>query len=216
MSDWYFLRDGGQFGPLSWQDLWGHGQKGELRPADLVWTEGMPEWRTAGSIPGLFPASQPQPVQQPVQPQPAPAPQRTYAPAPQAAPAPAPQASPYHQPYQHQQPYQPPYQPQSAPAPYAQAVPQAVPQKPIGDDPLMRMVLPVGRSAWAIAAGYLGLLSFLVVFAPLALAAGLFAVVDIKQNPHKHGMGRAIFGIIMGVIGSLFLVFFVIALTMEK
>jgi hypothetical protein len=200
MSDWYFLRDGGQFGPLSWQDLWRHGQKGELRPADLVWTEGMPEWRTAAAIPGLFPAAQPPQVQ----PQPAPVPQRVSAPAPQAAPTP--QASPQSQ----------PYQPQAAPAPYAQAAPQPVPSRPIGDDPLMRMVLPVGRSAWAIAAGYLGLLSFLVVFAPLALAAGIFALVDIKQNPHKHGMGRAIFGIVMGALGSILLVFFVIALTMEK
>lgn len=199
MSDWYFLRDGGQFGPLSWQDLWRHGQNGELRPADLVWTEGMPEWRAAASIPGLFPATPP-PQVQPVQPQPAPAPQA----------APAPQVSPY------QQPYQQPYQPQGAPAPYAQAAPQPVPQRPIGDDPLMRMVLPVGRSAWAIAAGYLGLLSFLVVFAPLALAAGIFAVVDIKQNPHKHGMGRAIFGIVMGALGSILLVAFVIGLAMEK
>ena len=187
MSEWYFLRDGGQFGPLSWQDLWRHGQKGELRPADLVWTEGMPEWRTAVSIPGLFPAAQPPQVQQPVQPQP--------------APAPAP--SPY-------------YQPQAAPAPYAQAAPQPVPQRPIGDDPLMRMVLPVGRSAWAIAAGYLGLLSVLVVFAPLALATGIFALVDIKKNPHRHGMGRAIFGIVMGALGSILLVFIVIALAMEK
>lgn len=206
MSDWYFLRDGGQFGPLSWQNLWQHGQKGELRPADLVWTEGMPEWRAAASIPGLFPAA-PQPPQ--VQPQPAPVPQRAYAPAPQAAPAPAPaapQASPYHQ----------PYQPQGAPAPYAQAAPQPIPQRSIGDDPLMRMVLPVGRSGWAIAAGYLGLLSFLVVFAPFALATGILAVVDIKKNPHKHGMGRAIFGIVMGALGSILLVFFVIALATEK
>ena len=193
MSDWYFLRDGGQFGPLSWQDLWRHGQKGELRPADLVWTEGMPEWRQAASIPGLFPAA-PQPPQ--VQPQPAPVPQQAYAPAPQAAPAPAPQASPYY--------------------PQPQASPQPVPQRPIGDDPLMRMVLPVGRSAWAIAAGYLGLLSFLVVFAPLALAAGIFALVDIKQNPHKHGKGRAIFGIVMGALGSILLVAIIVAVTMEK
>jgi GYF domain 2/Domain of unknown function (DUF4190) len=196
MSDWYFLRDGGQFGPLSWQDLWRHGQKGELRPADLVWTEGMPEWRTAASIPGLFPASQPPQAQ----PQPAPVPQSAYAPAPQAAPAPAPVPAPQASPYYHQ----------------PQASPQHVPQRPIGDDPLMRMVLPVGRSAWAIAAGYLGLLSFLVVFAPLALAAGIFALVDIKQNPHKHGLGRAIFGIVMGALGSIFLLFFVAAVVMEK
>jgi hypothetical protein len=62
------------------------------------------------------------------------------------------------------------------------------------------MLLPVGRSGWAIASGYLGLLSVLCVFAPFALLTGILAVMEIKRNPKKHGMGRAIFGIIMGTI----------------
>lgn len=63
----------------------------------------------------------------------------------------------------------------------------------------MRMLLPIGRSIWAIAAGYLGLLSVLGIFAPLAVLIGVVAIRDIKKNPRLHGMGRAIFGIVMGV-----------------
>jgi hypothetical protein len=72
-------------------------------------------------------------------------------------------------------------------------------------DPLLRWVLPVGRSGWAIAAGYLGLLSVLVFPAPFALLFGILAVRDIKAHS-KHGMGRAVFGIVMGGVVTLLLV----------
>ncbi len=74
------------------------------------------------------------------------------------------------------------------------------------DDPTVRMLLPVGRSGLAIAAGYFGLVSVLLIFAPLALLFGLLALSDIKKNPKKLGVGRAWFGIIMGTIFSLFLI----------
>jgi len=75
--------------------------------------------------------------------------------------------------------------------------------KGIADDPAMRLLIPVGRSIWAIAAGYLGLVSVLMCPAPLALITGIIAIMDIKQHPERHGMGRAIFGIVMGTIFSL-------------
>lgn len=81
----------------------------------------------------------------------------------------------------------------------------------VGDDPLMRALLPVGRSGWAIAAGYLGLVSILVLPAPFALLCGLLAVRAIRRNPKKHGMGRAAFGIIMGALGTVALVWIVVA-----
>lgn len=96
-------------------------------------------------------------------------------------------------------PPQPPRPPGMSP--YATAPPQAA-----GDDLLMRMVLPVGRSPWAIAAGYLGLFSLLFLPAPFALLTGILAVRDIRRNPHKHGMGRAVFGIVMGGLVSLLMV----------
>ena len=79
-------------------------------------------------------------------------------------------------------------------------------EKRIGDDPLMRALLPVGRSGWAIAAGYLGLFSLLAIPAPLAILTGIVGIVDIKRNPHRHGMGRCVFGIVMGVLGTAFLI----------
>ena len=82
-----------------------------------------------------------------------------------------------------------------------------LPAKPMGADPAMRMLLPVGRSFWAIASGYFGLLSILLIFAPFALITGILAILDIKKNPEKHGMGRAIFGIIMGALFSMIFLF---------
>src|SRR5688572_29170345 len=68
-----------------------------------------------------------------------------------------------------------------------------------GQDAGMRLLLPVGRSPWAIVAGYCGLLSPLLIFAPLAIVFGIVAIVDMRRHPEKHGMGRAIFGLVMGV-----------------
>jgi hypothetical protein len=87
------------------------------------------------------------------------------------------------------------------------------PPRPFEEDPAMRLLLPVGRSGWAIAAGYLGLFSVLLVFAPFALLCGILAIRDIKRNPKKCGMGRAIFGIVMGALGTVGLVFLCAAIT---
>lgn len=89
---------------------------------------------------------------------------------------------------------------------------EPMPEARLGDDAGMRMLIPVGRSLWAIAAGYLGLFSVLCLPAPLALLAGIMAIYDIKAHPDRHGMGRAIFGIVMGAIGTLGLGFALIGL----
>lgn len=77
--------------------------------------------------------------------------------------------------------------------------------KALGDDLFIRIALPVGRSLWAIAAGYVGLFSVLLVPAPLAILLGVVAIVDIRRHPEKHGMGRAIFAIVMGVLCTILL-----------
>jgi len=74
------------------------------------------------------------------------------------------------------------------------------------------MIIPIDRSGLAVAAGYLGLVSILVIFAPIALLLGILAIRDIKKNPEKHGMGRAVFAVIMGGIFTVFLFIYVIAL----
>jgi len=76
----------------------------------------------------------------------------------------------------------------------------------------MRMLMPVGRSGLAIAAGYAGLFGLLVAPAPLALILGLLAVRDLRKNPHKRGMGRAVFGLIIGILGTGLLVWVLIEL----
>ncbi len=89
---------------------------------------------------------------------------------------------------------------------YAPAAPEAYPPSPgIGQDAGMRLLLPVGRSGWAIAAGYLGLFSVLACPAPIALVVSILAIVDIRKHPDRHGMGRAIFGLVMGLLGTVVL-----------
>ena len=88
----------------------------------------------------------------------------------------------------------------------------------LGDSAGMRLVLPVGRSPWAIASGYLGLMSIwacavpmCVFFAPLALLTGVIGIWDIHKHRHKHGLVRAYFGIAMGLIGSTLYILTVVA-----
>lgn len=88
--------------------------------------------------------------------------------------------------------------------PPSHGVPPPVPPVPV--DHALSMVLPLNRSGWAIAAGYLALFSVLCLPAPFALFCGIMALRDLKRQPHLQGAGRAWFGIVMGAIGTLFLV----------
>jgi hypothetical protein len=74
-----------------------------------------------------------------------------------------------------------------------------------------RMLMPVGRSGWAIAAGYAALFGLLLVPAPLALLLGVIAAWDLKRNPEKHGWGRTVFALLVGLAGTA-LLFFVFVL----
>lgn len=78
-----------------------------------------------------------------------------------------------------------------------------------------RLLLPVGRSGWAIAAGYLGLFGLVILPAPLALIVSIIAIRDIqkskKTGKRKHGMGRAVFGLVVGSAGTLILIGLVVA-----
>lgn len=69
---WYFSRDGQHSGPLTYAEIKEKADRGLLRPrTDLVWKEGMNEWRSVGEIEGLFrekgidvPSTPPMPVAQ--------------------------------------------------------------------------------------------------------------------------------------------------------
>lgn len=95
------------------------------------------------------------------------------------------------------------------PIPAKGSVPSAPPR--LADDPAMRILLPVGRSGLAIAAGYAGLFALLVVPAPVALILGFLAYRDLKQHPEKRGMGRTVFGLVLGSLGTLLLIWILAA-----
>jgi hypothetical protein len=84
-------------------------------------------------------------------------------------------------------------------------------QPPLEDSAAVRMLLPLGRSWWAIAAGYLGLVSILMLPAPFALLCGVIGIIDIKRNPQKHGMGRCLLDIIAGGLMTSLLVLAIFA-----
>jgi hypothetical protein len=64
----------------------------------------------------------------------------------------------------------------------------------------------VTLSGWAVAAFYLGLVSILVIPAPIALLCGVVALVDIHRNPAKSGVARAVIGVVLGGLMTLVLV----------
>ncbi len=63
MGQWYCFIGGQQYGPVSEDDLRAWIRQGRIKPADLVWTDGMSEWAAAGSVPGLFGGGGSVPVQ---------------------------------------------------------------------------------------------------------------------------------------------------------
>ena len=83
------------------------------------------------------------------------------------------------------------------------AVAQTTTASSADDNAVLRLLVPIGRSGWAILAGYFGLLSLIPFVGLLALALGIVAVCDLKKHPDKHGAGRAWFGIIAGGLSVL-------------
>ncbi len=84
-------------------------------------------------------------------------------------------------------------------------------------DPALRMLLPIDRSLWAIAAGYFGLFSVLCFPAPISIILGVVALRDIKKsNGQKHGAGRAWFGIVMGCLFSILPLVFWLLIAIEQ
>jgi len=55
-TEWYYTRGTEQMGPVSSEELKQLAASGELGPDDLVWKEGMEDWRPAGQLKGLLSA----------------------------------------------------------------------------------------------------------------------------------------------------------------
>jgi hypothetical protein len=82
----------------------------------------------------------------------------------------------------------------------------------------LQWLVPIGRSGWSIAAGYLGLLSCLpiigLLLGILALITGILGLRHSSRNPEIGGRGRAIFGIVLGAINIIFNSILIFALVM--
>lgn len=48
--EWYLARDGQQYGPLTDLEMRKFVELGHLRPTDLVWRQGFPDWRAAPTV----------------------------------------------------------------------------------------------------------------------------------------------------------------------
>jgi len=79
-------------------------------------------------------------------------------------------------------------------------------------DAAMRMLLPVGRSRYAVAAGYLAFFSWVPILGQLAVICGLLGIKEIKNDKDKHGIGRAWFGVVLGVVFTIVHIAFLIKL----
>ena len=58
-QEWYYAKGDQKQGPITSGQLRSLAGSGELKPTDLVWTEGMKTWQMASSVKGLFPAPPP-------------------------------------------------------------------------------------------------------------------------------------------------------------
>ena len=54
MTQWYYAKDGKQYGPMGLEDLRSLIASGAINPAtDLVWNQGMPNWLVAAQVPEI-------------------------------------------------------------------------------------------------------------------------------------------------------------------
>jgi uncharacterized Tic20 family protein len=53
-TQWFYAERGEQRGPIGFEELKARADQGSLRPEDLVWGEGMPQWKPASQVDGLF------------------------------------------------------------------------------------------------------------------------------------------------------------------
>ncbi len=68
-TPWFFTVEGERSGPVSFADLRVRAANGELSPRlDMVWTQGMDDWKPSGEIDGLFEKRSESPAPEPLAP----------------------------------------------------------------------------------------------------------------------------------------------------
>lgn len=59
---WFYAKEGERIGPVTFSELKVKAVEGTLNPRlDMIWTQGMAEWKPAGEIEGLFERKKPEP-----------------------------------------------------------------------------------------------------------------------------------------------------------
>jgi hypothetical protein len=106
--------------------------------------------------------------------------------------------------------------PITVPPPQAVAYPRAQVQPTSATDDVLKYVIPVNPSIWAIAAGYMGFFSILLIPAPIAIILGVLALKDLKKNPQKSGHVRAWFGIGAGSVMTLLSLILIVATLIDR
>lgn len=62
MQQWYYSKNATQLGPVSIDELKAKLASGEVSGIDMVWREGLPDWKKAAEMPELLAPSIPQPA----------------------------------------------------------------------------------------------------------------------------------------------------------
>ena len=176
---WYFATPQGErIGPVTFQELRDRVQSGGMKRSDLVWAGHLTEWTPLEQIPEFAGWTRP----------------------PSSIPEPPPFPSQVDS--RNSAPHVPGHAPESNPTPAPASI-----SRTQDNDASMRLLLPVGRSVWAVAAGYLALGSLLpiigILFGLAAVVTGIVAQRAIRRDSQLHGMGRVIFAYIVGGLGIL-------------
>jgi hypothetical protein len=83
-----------------------------------------------------------------------------------------------------------------------------------------RGLVPEGYSGWAMAVGYLGILALVpavgLLFGLFALAAVPVAFRHLNREPNLRGQKWALVGLILAVIGTLFNIFVVAKIVLNR
>ncbi|MSP62795.1 MAG: DUF4339 domain-containing protein [Myxococcales bacterium] len=95
---------------------------------------------------------------------------------------------------------------------WTQGMPQWVPpgRLPVfgailaGTDSGLGLIIPTGNiSGASFAAGYCGLLGLIPGLGLLGIGLGIIGIMDLRKHPEKKGWGRAITGIVAGILFTL-------------
>ena len=65
MSAWYYAKDGQQNGPVTTEEITRLVATGTITAKDLVWRDGMTDWKPAGELPELAPKPAATPIMPP-------------------------------------------------------------------------------------------------------------------------------------------------------